>query len=106
MSLGPRPPVRRGSRACERRPTSMAEIETIQVDWNWAKAWPLSQAIRCGDFVFLAGVGPVDTDANLVGRDLAAQARQVFENIRVVLDAAGARTSDIAKMTTYFVGDV
>ena len=35
------------------------------------------------------------------GDDVAAQARQVFENMRAVLDAAGCRFADVVKVTVY-----
>jgi len=36
--------------------------------------------------------------------DLATQARQVYENLRIALAAAGATFADVVKQTTYVVG--
>jgi enamine deaminase RidA (YjgF/YER057c/UK114 family) len=54
--------------------------------------------------VFVAGQEPEDIEGNVVGiGDLAAQARQVFANLRRALAAAGARTDQVAKITIYVV---
>lgn len=58
-----------------------------------------------GRFVALSGQVPLDEDGKLVGEgDAAAQARQVFENLRRCLTAAGATFDDVVKLT-YFVTD-
>jgi enamine deaminase RidA (YjgF/YER057c/UK114 family) len=54
--------------------------------------------------VFIAGQEPEDAHGNLVGAgDLAAQAHQVFANVRRALVAAGARPDQVAKITIYVV---
>lgn len=54
--------------------------------------------------VFIAGQVPIDADGNVVGEgDLAAQAKQVFENLKACLDSAGATFNDVVKMTTFVV---
>jgi enamine deaminase RidA (YjgF/YER057c/UK114 family) len=62
-------------------------------------------AARGGRLVFVSGQIAVDREGNLVGRgDLGAQTRQVFENLRVALDAAGASFGDVVKLNYYVVG--
>lgn len=59
-----------------------------------------------GRLVAVSGQIPLDEEGRLVGEgDPAAQARQVFENIRRCLAAAGASFADVVKLT-YFVTDV
>ncbi|MBX9392843.1 RidA family protein [Streptomyces sp. TRM72054] len=59
-----------------------------------------------GRFVAVAGQLPLDERGELVGAgDPAAQARQVFENLRRCLAAAGATFDNVIKLT-YFVTDV
>ncbi|MER5789550.1 RidA family protein [Streptomyces sp. NPDC001980] len=59
-----------------------------------------------GRFVAVSGQLPLDEDGELVGEgDPAAQARQVFENLRRCLAAAGANFDDVVKLT-YFVTDM
>ena len=54
--------------------------------------------------VFISGQEPEDLDGKLVGRgDLATQARQVFANLGRALAAAGAATTQVARITIYVV---
>ena len=58
--------------------------------------------VRSGRTVYLAGQVPLDRTGTLVGAgDLSAQTKQVFENMKVALDAAGASYADVVEMTTY-----
>lgn len=55
--------------------------------------------------VFVSGQVSMDADGNTVAEgDLAGQARQVYANLKAALDGAGAKPSDVAKLTTYVVG--
>ncbi|WP_405922051.1 RidA family protein [Streptomyces sp. NBC_00122] len=59
-----------------------------------------------GRFVAVSGQCAFDERGEVVGEgDAAAQARQVFENLRRCLAAAGATFDDVVKLT-YFVTDV
>ncbi|TXS63253.1 RidA family protein [Streptomyces sp. me109] len=59
-----------------------------------------------GRFVAVSGQLALDEDGRLVGEgDPAAQARQVFENLRRCLAAADATFDDVVKLT-YFVTDM
>ncbi|MFF0459237.1 RidA family protein [Streptomyces mexicanus] len=59
-----------------------------------------------GRLVAVSGQLPLDENGELVGAgDPAAQARQVFENLRRCLAAAGADFADVVKLT-YFVTDM
>lgn len=59
-----------------------------------------------GRFVAISGQLPLDQDGELVGEDdPAAQARQVFDNLRRCLLAAGGGFDDVVKLT-YFVTDM
>ena len=52
--------------------------------------------------IFIAGQLARDRHGNLVGKsDMRAQLRQVGENIKAALAAAGATLNDIVKTTTY-----
>ena len=54
--------------------------------------------------VFISGQVSMDADGNTVAEgDLAGQARQVYANLKAALDGAGAKPSDVAKLTTYVV---
>jgi reactive intermediate/imine deaminase len=59
-----------------------------------------------GTTVYISGQVPLDAEGQLVGRgDLAAQTRQVFENLTRALEAADATWSDVVKLD-YFLRDV
>ncbi len=70
-------------------------------------------ARRVGNLLFLSGVGPrergskvipkitLDADGNVVAYDLEIQCRSVFQNVRTVLEDAGARWEDLVDMTIY-----
>ena len=66
-----------------------------------------SQAIRTapGELLFIAGQVAVDLDGNPVGvDDMAAQTRQVFDNLGGILAGVGATFSNVVEFTTYVVG--
>ena len=55
-----------------------------------------------GRTVYLAGQVARDADNAVVGRgDIAAQFRQVCENLRTVVGAAGGALTDVVKLTIY-----
>jgi len=70
-------------------------------------------ARRVGNLLFLSGVGPRTPGTNvipgnvhdeagaLVHYDIEAQCRQVFANVRAVLEASGARWEDLVDVTVY-----
>ena len=61
-----------------------------------------TDAVEAGGFLFVSGCAPVDADGRLVGGDdVAAQARQVFENVGRVLAAAGAAPRHVVKVTVF-----
>jgi reactive intermediate/imine deaminase len=61
-------------------------------------------AVRFGDLLFISGVPPTDAQGNLVGgNDVGEQTRQIFRNMKLVLDAAGASFADILKVTVYLL---
>ena len=57
-----------------------------------------------GSTLYVSGQVPADIEGKIVGAgDFAAQATQVFANLRVALAAGGADFSHVVKMTTYIV---
>ena len=61
-------------------------------------------AVRFGDLLFISGLVGVDDKGKVVGEgDAARQARQIFENMKKVLDAAGAGFADVLKVTVFMV---
>jgi 2-iminobutanoate/2-iminopropanoate deaminase len=62
-----------------------------------------TDAVVAGDTLYISGIVPVDADGGVVGDDVAAQARQVFANMKLVLAAAGATPADVVKVTVYLL---
>lgn len=61
-----------------------------------------SQAIRSGNLVFLSGQIPLDPQTmELVAGDFETRARQVFDNLRAVAEAAGGDLDRVVKLTIY-----
>lgn len=61
-----------------------------------------SQAIQAGNLVFLSGQIPlVPTTMEIVEGDFEARARQVFENLKAVAEAAGGSLDDAVKITVF-----
>ncbi|MFC5740662.1 RidA family protein [Dyella tabacisoli] len=70
-------------------------------------------ARRVGDLLFLSGVGPrqpgsnaipgnvYDAHGKLIAYDIAAQCKQVFANVRAVLEASGAAWTDLVDVTVF-----
>jgi len=61
-----------------------------------------SQAVKCGNTVYLSGQIPLDpATMQLVGGDMAAQIRRVFDNLSAVAEAAGGSLADVAKLNVF-----
>ncbi len=74
--------------------------------WDWSMPVPFSQGWKVGNMIFVGGQVSGDEDGNTIGSgDIAVQTRNVFENIRKVLNEVGADMKDIVKLNTYYVFD-
>ena len=62
---------------------------------------PYSQAVSAGGLVFVAGQRPLDPVTAGIPEGLAAQTRQVLQNVSSVLEAAGCTLADVAKVTVH-----
>ncbi|ARU60857.1 enamine deaminase RidA [Tumebacillus avium] len=61
---------------------------------------------RSARTIYVSGQVPLNKEGQLVGAgDLAAQTRQVFENIKSALEAAEVSFDDVVKLT-FFVTDI
>jgi 2-iminobutanoate/2-iminopropanoate deaminase len=65
---------------------------------------PYSQAIRCGELVFVSGQLSVDPATNdVVGTTIGEQTEQVFANLRAILEEAGSSLDRLVKTTVFLV---
>ena len=63
---------------------------------------PYSPAVRAGDFVFVAGQGPIDPDTNQFSYgDIRHETRLVLNNIRRILEGCGASMKDVVKCSVF-----
>lgn len=74
---------------------------------------PYPHARRVGGFLFISGIGPRrlndsdipgvtrDAHGNVTAYDIAAQCRSVFDNIRVIIEDAGAKWENIVDVTAF-----
>lgn len=67
---------------------------------------PYSPAVRAGSLLFISGQIPLDpATGQLIDGDIRAQTTRVLDNLRELLVAAGADTSDVVR-TTIFLADL
>ena len=79
--------------------------QAVQTDSAPAAIGPYSQAVTFGQLVVTSGQIPLRPDGTLLEGDVAAQARQVLENLKAVLEAAGSGLGRVVK-TTVFLKDM
>ena len=61
-----------------------------------------SPGLIAGDFVFVSGQGPLDpATGKIVGETIEEQTTRVLENVKAVLEAAGASMSDVVKVAVH-----
>ena len=63
--------------------------------------------VNNGTLVYIAGQVSADASGKLVGEgNFEAQVEQVYKNVKLALEAAGATMADIVKLNTYLVAEV
>lgn len=62
---------------------------------------PYSQAVKSGGFVFCSGQIALKPDGKLLKGSVRTQAKQVMENLKAVLFAAGTEFERVVKTTIY-----
>ena len=74
----------------------------VATDKAPAAIGPYAQANIIGNLVITSGQIPIDpATGNLVEGDIEVQTRQVFANLKAVLEAAGSRLDKIVKTTCF-----
>ena len=87
--------------------------DVVQTSAAPAPVGAYPHARRVGNLLFLSGIGPrtpvtnvipgnaYSADGSLASYDITAQCRQVFANVRAVLEASGAGWNDLVDVTVY-----
>ena len=80
--------------------------QTVSTEKAPAAIGPYAQANRVGDFIFTSGQILLDpTTGELIGASIEEQTERALENLKAVLEAAGAGTENVIK-TTVFLTDM
>lgn len=89
-----------GTACSARRPASAPEPEFLHPDGPPAN--PFSPAVRVGNLVFVSGtLGTTGAGLNLVPGGITPETRQVMENIKRTLAAAGLGMDRLVKCTAF-----
>ncbi len=65
---------------------------------------PYSQAIRVGDWIFVAGQGGLHPESGaIVEGGISAETRRALENIKAILEAGGSSMAQVVKTTVFLV---
>ncbi len=76
--------------------------EVIQSEKAAAPVGPYSQGIRVGNLVFVAGEKGLDPrTGKIVPGGISAETRQTLENIKAILEAAGATMDDVVRTQVF-----
>ena len=81
-----------------------ATPEVIQTDKAPKAIGPYSQGIKAGGFIYTAGQGGIDpASGQIVAGGVEAETRQVWNNLKAVLEAAGSSLAAVVKVNVYMV---
>jgi 2-iminobutanoate/2-iminopropanoate deaminase len=65
---------------------------------------PYTPAVRAGDFIFVAGQGPIDPATNKMSYgDIRHETRLVLNNIKTILEGCGSGMEDVVKCSVFLV---
>jgi len=80
----------------------MAHIRTLLVPGLMEPISHFSDAVIAGHTLYVSGLVATNEAGEVVGAgDVVEQTRQIFRNLKAILDAAGATPADVAKVTIF-----
>ncbi len=80
----------------------MTGREVIVTDKAPLPVGPYSQAIKAGNFIFVAGQGPIDPRTRqITGNTIEEQTETTLNNIKAILEEAGSSMENVVKVTVY-----
>jgi len=62
---------------------------------------PYSQAIKINGLVYTSGQIPLTIDGEMVENDIKKQTRQIFSNIKAILEDSGSSLDEVIKLNIY-----
>jgi len=80
----------------------MAHIRTLRAPGLMEPISHFSDAVIAGRTLYVSGLVATNEAGEVVGAgDVVEQTRQIFRNLKSILDAAGAKPADVAKVTIF-----
>jgi 2-iminobutanoate/2-iminopropanoate deaminase len=79
----------------------MSKRRSIEVEGFSHGATPIPAASRIGNMIASGGIAGLDTATGKIPDGLEVQVAAMFANVRKIIEAAGASTDDILKMTIW-----
>lgn len=77
-------------------------IERINVPGAPTPSGPYSHCVRAGDFIYVSGQGPINpASGQFELGDIRHETRLVIENIKRILEGAGASLADVVKCSVF-----
>lgn len=71
--------------------------------WEWSESWPFSQALACGDAIFVGGQVAFDADRKVLEEgDMAAQTSLIMDRIVAMLEHFGAGVNETMKVGCWY----
>ena len=62
---------------------------------------PFSPAIQSGNYIFISGQASVDAEGNIVQGTFEEECRRSFENLKIILEAAGVGFQNVVQVRNY-----
>ena len=80
----------------------MAHIRTLRAPGLMEPISHFSDAVIAGRTLYVSGLVATNEAGEVIGAgDVVEQTRQIFRNLKSILDAAGAKPADVAKVTIF-----
>ncbi len=77
--------------------------ETVVSPGVYPPVGPYSQAVKVGPLLFVSGLLPLEPTGTRVKGGATKEAERVLENLKGVLEAAGAKLEHVVRTTVYLV---
>src|SRR5690625_4058061 len=90
-----------GSEAAAERGAIADMPVVVTTDKAPRSSGPVSQAVIAHGFAFISGQLPIDPTTRQIQTGFAAQARQVLDNVKAVVEAAGSSMERVVRTTVY-----
>ena len=91
----------RGAQTCGARNKAKTGRRKISTEGAPKPVGPFSQAIVAGNTIYVAGQGPFNPGTGKMPAGFEDQAVQTFENVKAIVESAGATLADVVKVNVY-----